>query len=162
MPISSTGRARTAPFRIKFGSSPTAVGQTLTLSGTSYVIIGVIPATFQNYAGNFDRRDVYLPIGAWNAPGFRNRQQSMGMDVIGRLRPSVSLEQASAEMQSVAQSLAEQYPVVNKGIGITLVPLKSAVVGSGSPLLLLLVTAVLFVPWRAEENAAAMAAWRLL
>jgi hypothetical protein len=112
----------------KFGSSPTAVGQTLTLSGTSYVIIGVIPATFQNYAGNFLRRDVYLPIGAWNAPGFRNRQVAMGMDVIGRLKPSVSLEQASAEMQSVARNLAEQYPVVNEGIGITLVPLKAAVV----------------------------------
>jgi len=138
----------------KFGSSPTAAGQTLTLSGTSYVIIGVIPATFQNYAGNFHRRDVYLPIGAWNAPGFRNRQQSMGTDAIGRLKPSVSLEQASAEMQSVAQSLADQYPVVNKGIGITLVPLKSVVVGSVSSLLLLLVTAVLFVLLIAGVNLA--------
>src|SRR5918996_1190907 len=58
----------------KFSASPTALGQTLTLSGTSYVIIGVIPDTFQFYARNFHRSDVYLPIGSWNAPGFRNRK----------------------------------------------------------------------------------------
>jgi len=47
----------------KFDSSPTAIGQALTLSGTSYIIIGVIPATFQYDARNFHPSDVYLPIG---------------------------------------------------------------------------------------------------
>jgi hypothetical protein len=47
----------------KFGSSPTALGQTLTLSGTSYVIIGVIPATFEFYARNFHRSDGQPPVG---------------------------------------------------------------------------------------------------
>jgi hypothetical protein len=93
----------------KFGSSPAAIGQTLTLSGTSYVIIGVIPATFQYDARNFHRSDVYVPIGAWNAPGwFRNRTVSMGMDVVGRLKPGVSLERADGDMQALARGLADQ------------------------------------------------------
>jgi predicted permease len=138
----------------KFDSSPTAIGQALTLSGTSYIIIGVIPATFQYDARNFHSSDVYLPIGAWNAPGFRNRKVSMGMDVVGRLKPGVSLEQADGDMQAIARGLADQYPQVNKGTGVTLVPLKSDLVGPVKPLLLLLVTAVLFVFMIACVNVA--------
>ena len=138
----------------KFGASPTAIGHTLTLSGTSYVIIGVIPATFQDYARNFHRSDVYVPLGGWNAPGFRNRQVSMGMDVVGRLKPGVTLEQANADMQALARGLADQYPVVNNGTGVTLAPLKSDLVGSVKPLLLLLVTAVLLVLLIAGVNVA--------
>jgi len=129
----------------KFDSSPTAIGQALTLSGTAYVIIGVIPATFQYDARNFHRSDVYIPIGSWTAPGFRDRKVSMGMDVVGRLKSGVSLERADSDMQALARGLAEQYPQVNKGAGVTLVPLKSDLVGPVKPLLLLLVTAVLFV-----------------
>jgi predicted permease len=138
----------------KFGSSPTVIGQALALSGTSYVIIGVIPATFQYDARNFHRSDVYVPIGLWNAPGFRDRKVSMGMDVVGRLKPGVTLERANGDMQALAEGLADQYPDVNKGTGVTLVPLKSDVVGPVKPLLLLLVTAVLFVLLIAGVNVA--------
>jgi predicted permease len=138
----------------KFGGSPTALGQTLTLSGTSYVIIGVIPATFQFYARNFHRSDVYLPIGSWNAPGFRNRKVSMAMDVVGRLNSGVSLERATDDMEALARGLADQYAAVNKGTGVSLAPLKSDLVGPVKPLLLLLVTSVLFVLLIAGVNVA--------
>lgn len=129
----------------KFGSSPTAIGQTLTLSGTAYVIVGVIPATFHYDARNFHRSEVYVPIGLWNAPGFHDRTVSMGMDVVGRLKPGVTLEQAADDMQALARGLADQYPEVNAGTSITLAPLKSELVGPVTPLLLLLSTAVLCV-----------------
>jgi predicted permease len=138
----------------RFGSSPTAIGQTLTLSGTSYLIIGVIPAGFQYHARNFHRSDVYIPIGSWNAPVFRNRKVSMGLDVVGRLKPAVGLERANGDMEAIARGLAEQYPEVNKGTGITLVPLKSDVVGPVKQLLLVLLTAVLFVFLIAGVNVA--------
>jgi predicted permease len=141
-------------WRRKFGSSPTVLDQTLALSGTSYVIIGVIPAAFQYDARNFHRSDVYVPIGAWNAPGFRDRKVSMGMDVVGRLKPGVTLEQADGDMLALAGGLADQYPDVNKGTGITLVPLKSDLVGPVRPLLLLLITAVVFVLLIAGANVA--------
>ena len=114
----------------------------------------MIPATFQYDARNFHRSDVYLPIGLWNAPGFRDRKVSMAMDVVGRLKPGVSLERANGEMQALARGLADQYPEVNKGTGVTLVPLKSDLVDPVRPLLLLLVTAVLFVLLIAGVNVA--------
>jgi putative ABC transport system permease protein len=138
----------------KFGASPSAIGKTLTLSGTSYGIIGVVPATFQFFARNFHPSDVYLPIGSWNAPGFRNRKVSMAMDVIGRLKPGVSLERAIGDMQALARGLAEQHPASNNGTSVTLVPLKSDLVGPVKPLLLLLVIAVLFVFLIAGVNVA--------
>ena len=138
----------------KFGSSPTAIRQTLTLSGTTYVIIGVIPATFQFDARNFHRSDVYAPIGSWNAPEFRNRKVSMAMDVVGRLKPGTSLEQADSDMQAVARGLAEAYPEANHGTGLTLVPLKADLVGPVKSLLLLLVATVLVVLLIAGVNVA--------
>jgi predicted permease len=141
-------------WRRKFGSPPTALGQTLTLSGTSSVIIGVIPATFRFDARNFHPSDVYVPIGSWNAPEFRNRKVSMAMDVVARLKPGVSLEQADSDMQALARGLADAYPEANHGRGITLVPLKSDLVGSVKSLLLLLVAAVLFVLLIAGVNVA--------
>ena len=138
----------------KFGAAPTAIGRTLTLGGTSYVVIGVISATFEFPARNFHPSDIYLPIGAWNAPGFHNRQVSKAMDVAGRLKPGVSPEQADADLQAVARGLANEYPDVNKDTGIALEPLKSAFTAPVRPLLLLLVTAVLFVLLIAVVNVA--------
>ena len=138
----------------KFGASPAALGRTLTLSGTSYVIVGVIPATFQYSARSFHRSDVYVPIGLWNVPGFRDRKVSMGMDVVARLKPGVALERANGDMQAVARGLADQYPDVNKGTSVTLVPLKSDLVGPVRPTLILLATAVLFVLLIAGVNVA--------
>jgi predicted permease len=137
----------------KFGSSPNAIGQTLILSGTSYLVVGVIPATFQVAVKQFRRSDVYVPIGRWNAPGFRDRKIRR-MDVIGRLKPGVTLERANGDMQALARGLADQYPDVNKGTGVTLVPLKADLVGPVKPLLLLLLTSVLFVLLIACVNVA--------
>jgi predicted permease len=138
----------------KFGASPTAIGQTLRLAGASHVIVGVIPATFRYDARNFHRSEVYVPIGASNAPGFRDRKVTMAMDVVGRLKPDVTLARAQEEMQALAQGLAAQYPDANKGTGVTLVPLAADLVGPIRPLLLLLATAVIFVLLIAGVNVA--------
>ena len=55
----------------KFGSSPDIIGKPITLNGTSYMIVGVIPAGFTFYGHD---RDVYTPIGQWNDPSFRDRR----------------------------------------------------------------------------------------
>ena len=47
----------------KFGSSPAIIGQSLTLNGTSYLVVGVIPSSFTFYGHD---RDVYTPIGQYN------------------------------------------------------------------------------------------------
>jgi predicted permease len=138
----------------KFASSPDVLHRALTLGGTSYAIVGVVPAAFRFDVRNFHPSDVFLPIGAWTAPLFRDRKVSRAMDVVGRLKPGVSLEQADAEMQTIARSLAEQYPEANQGTAVALVPLNSDLAGRLRQLLLLLVAAVLFVLMIACVNVA--------
>jgi predicted permease len=138
----------------KLGAAPDAVGKTLTLNGVAYSIVGVIPESFRYSGQNFHRNDVYIPIGQWNEPMFRNRRAGMGTDAVGRLKPGVSFEQAKADMGALARHLAEQYPEVDKGTGVTLIPLKQNMVGDIQPFLLLLLAAVAFVLLIACVNVA--------
>jgi predicted permease len=129
----------------RFGSSPSALGKTLTMNGTTYVIVGVIPGNFQYAGGNFHQSDVYIPIGGWNDVTFRNRKVGNGMIVVGRLKPGVTFDQAKAGMRALARHLADVYPEANKGQLITLAPLKQDIVGDVRPTLLVLQAAVGFV-----------------
>jgi putative ABC transport system permease protein len=138
----------------KFGSSPDAVGKVLTLNGTSYTVVGAIPANFYYHGSNFQRSDVYVPIGQWNDSTFRDRRAAMGMDAVGRLKPGVTFAQADADMQALGRHLAEEYPEADKGTGITLVALKQNVVGYIQPFLLVLLAAVGFVLLIACVNVA--------
>jgi len=129
----------------KFGSSPEALGKSLTLNGTAYTIVGVIPTHFHYASGNFHPSDVYVPIGQWNDPNFRDRKTHMGMNAVGRRKPGISFAQANADMESLGRHLAAEYPEADKGSGITLIPLKQDVVGNIQPTLLVLLAAVGFV-----------------
>ena len=130
----------------KFGSAGAALGQALSLHGKLYGVAGVIPANFRFENDNFDSKaEVYVPIGQWTEPLFRDRSASMGMDAVGRLKPEVTLPQADADMSSVAAHLAETYPEVDKNSGVTLISLKENLVGDIRPFLLVLLGAVGFV-----------------
>jgi len=134
----------------KFGSSPDVLGKNLTLNGKAYTIIGVAPSRLPV----FSFTDVYVPIGQWTDPTFRDRRISMGMNSIGRLKPRVTFEQARADMDRIAQNLAAAYPDSNKGTGIALVLLKTDVVGDVRGILLVLLGAVGFVLLIACANVA--------
>jgi predicted permease len=138
----------------KFGSSPDAMGKTLVLNGVGYTIVGVIPADFRYQSGNFHQSDVYVPLGQWNDTTFRDRRTGMGMDAVARLKPGVTLDQAHADMDAVAQHLAQIYPEADKDSGIALIPLKQDVVGDIQPFLLVLLAAVGFVLLIACVNVA--------
>src|SRR5215813_1234379 len=135
----------------KFGSSPEILGKSLTLNGTSYTVVGVVPAAFTFYGQD---RDVYTPIGQWNNPSFRDRRISMSARVIGRLKSDISLAEAKADMDLVARNLAAAYPVADKDVGIALVSMKEDIVGNVQPFLLVLIAAVGFLLLIACANVA--------
>ncbi len=140
----------------EFASSPRVVGKTLTLNGTVYTIVGVIPGDFHYESGNFQRSDIYVPIGQWGNPTFRNRGAAMGTDAVGRLRPGVSLAQAREDMTLVASHLALEYPDTDKDIGAALIPLKQDIVGKVRPLLLVVFAVVVFFLMIACSNVATL------
>jgi predicted permease len=135
----------------KFGSSPDIVGNSLTLNGTSYIVVGVIPPNFTFYGHD---RDVYTPIGQWNDPSFRDRRIAVSAHAVGRLKPGVMLPSAKADMDVVARNLAAAYPVADKDVGIILVSMREDIVGNVQPFLLVLLAAVGFLLLIACANVA--------
>ena len=139
----------------EFAASPDILGRAIDLNDTSYTIIGVVPEDFHYRNNNFNEdKDVYVPIGQWNDPVFRDRRAGMGMDAVGRLKPGVTVEQANADMNAVAAQLARIYPDSDKDSGVTLIPLKQNITGDIRPFLLVLLAAVGFVLLIACANVA--------
>jgi predicted permease len=134
----------------KFGWSPEVLGKSITLNGKTYTVIGVAPARITG----FSPTDVYVPIGQWTDSTFRNRGIGMGTTAIGRLKAAVTAEQARAEMEKIAENLAATYPESDKGLGVTIVALKTDVVGNVRGILLVLLGAVSFVLLIACANVA--------
>ena len=126
----------------KFGSSPDVLGRTITLSGASYTIVGVIPADLDLQVRSFRNSELYVPIGQWKNSFLLKRMAGLGIHGIGRLKPGVSIEQARADMNAVTENLAAAYPDDDKGIGAAVFPLKQDMVGWVRPILLLLLGAV--------------------
>ena len=101
----------------RFGGDPQLIGRTIQLSGESYTVVGIMPPHFP-----FTRRtELWVPmiLDAAVQP-WRAHRSNHTLSVIGRLKPGVSLEQAQAQMDTLARQLAQQYPASNAGWGILL------------------------------------------
>ena len=77
----------------KFGSSPEVLGRSIALNGKNYTVVGVAPGHITGLSPS----DVYVPIGQWSDPTFRDRRISMGMNSLGRLKPGWALARAAAQ-----------------------------------------------------------------
>ncbi len=132
----------------RYGSDPKIVGQTIALNGQNATIIGITPASFE-----YPRTaQLWTPI-AFNAKQMSARRSHF-LNAIGRLKQGASLEQAQAEMNSIARELEKQYPEsnTNYGAGLTLLPERT--VGELRRTLLVLLVAVGFVLLIACANVA--------
>ncbi len=119
----------------RLGSDPNVVGTTLTLGGQSYTVTGIMPADF---AGP-QPVDLWTPIAFTNEEKAPDNHGNEFLTVIARLKPGVTLGQAQAEMDTLAEQLRPQFYGPNWGI--TLVSVREQFVGDiRLPLLILLGT----------------------
>jgi predicted permease len=134
-------------WRSKFGGSPDVLGRMLTLDGTGYTVIGVLPENFYFCCEsmNFELGDVYVPIGSVDALWPTKRDSHPGTRAIGRIRADVSLDEAQADMNSIALNLAKAYPDTNKNARVVLTLLQQRMVQRIRSTLLVLLAAVGFV-----------------
>ena len=137
----------------RFGANRSIVGRALELNGTGYTIVGVLPPGFSFYGVD---RDVFVPVGQWDDPSFLDRRVDVSSHAVGRLRPAATLDQARAEMDSIARHLADLYPDADKGVGITVISMQQDMVGSVRPVLLVLLGAVGFLLLIACTNVASL------
>ena len=118
----------------RFGSDPNVVGRAITLSSAPVTIVGVAPAGFQ-----YPRDAEY-----WTPLAFQGNPSRGGhfLAVLARLKPGVTVEQAGAEMKTIAERLATQYPDSSAKESAEVVPLLEQTVGSVRQPLLALMAAV--------------------
>src|SRR5215510_14076171 len=133
----------------RFRNDPNIIGKQLTLNLQSYTVVGITPAHFQYGAD----ADVTAPFGL-SAERFKNRGSDPGTDVVARMKPNVSQQQAEADLNLVAVRLEQQYPATNKGRHVLLTPLHESVVGNVRRPLLILLGAVGLVLLIACANVA--------
>ena len=122
----------------RFGADPNILGKTMTLNARSYKVIGVLPSDF----GFRRRAELYVPIAQYLSIELNDRENHPGLNVVGRLKPDVTMAAAQAEMTSIGRALAQQYPKTNGGHGVAVVEMKDDMVGHIRPTLLLLLGAV--------------------
>lgn len=133
-----------------FHGDPSATGQTLTLSGANYVVVGVMPEMF-----DFPQHaEVWTPLQLKIDPADRGNDYS----VIGRLKGGVSLEQARADMHIVAKRLRKRFGDLQMNGGpretVGVFRFHDWIVGDVRPALLILMGAVGFVLLLACANVA--------
>jgi predicted permease len=134
----------------RFAGDANILGKSLTLNADSCTIVGVLPATFHLR----DSAQVFMPIEQWTFVDLRNRAATEGLNVIGRLKPGVSMQAAQSEMISISKELAHVYPKTNASQSARLFSMKDDMVSSVRPTLLMLAGAVGFVLIIACANVA--------
>jgi putative ABC transport system permease protein len=121
--------------RLHFGDR-NPVGNSMTLDGQNFTIVGVMPQGFQFPGGTgtvlntytAPAADLWIPL-VLDQDTLRQRS-SHSLSVIARLKPGVSVSQATESMSSIQQRLEQQYPTFFVGSHVKLVPLIEQVVGT--------------------------------
>lgn len=116
----SNGLAKTL-----YGDPANAVNRTIRLDNQPYTVVGVMPANFA-----FPSRETQMwqplvfPPSTFKDPTQRG---SLYLNVVGRLRPGVTVEQAAAEVGLIGEQLQRAYPKENEGAGATVVSLRDVI-----------------------------------
>jgi putative ABC transport system permease protein len=137
-------------WRNRFHADPEIVGRNLRLNGEQYSVVGVIPRSFLTSTKTM----IWAPM-SWAPKDPRDSRESYFLDMAGRLKPHVTREQASADLNSIMLAIAQQFPE-NKGIGADVQPLQQTLVGNVRPALLILLVTVGLVLLMACVNMACL------
>jgi putative ABC transport system permease protein len=137
----------------QFGGDPGIVGRTITLNNQPFTVVGIMSQEFQHQGppAMWVLTEQYaVPGSGW----FLRRDDRIAGNVIARLKPGVTIEQARADMKTIEEQLIAEYPMQNAGNTIRVVSLHESIVGDTRPSLLLLFAAVGLVLLIACANVA--------
>ncbi|HEV2094999.1 MAG TPA: ADOP family duplicated permease, partial [Chthoniobacterales bacterium] len=146
-------------WRERFNGSNTVLGQQISLNGVPREIIGVVPETVR-----FPRAsNVFTPLADLRADkDILNRGNHAGFSGLGRLKDNVTLAQAAADLDNIAQELERRYPPTNAARRVNARLLLESVVGPYRQTLFLLLGAVVCVLLIACANVASLQLVRAL
>jgi predicted permease len=128
-------------WRRVFGGNASVVGSTIDIDGAPMTVVGVMPAGFAYPSDT----EIWAPLAFSPDDLSENSRGNHGYEVLGRIKPGLSLAQVQSDMDSVARTMIEQhksYPYEKYGFGVILHPLLEETVGDVRPSLLVLMAAV--------------------
>ena len=136
----------------RFAGDQGLVGRQITLDSKSYSVVGVMPPEFE-FPIHTERVEVWVPLSL--PEDMSQLRGAHYLDVVGRVKPGVSLAQAHADLEVIAQRIAGRFPESVPG-KTTVVPLKEDMVGKVQPYLLMLAGAVMLVFLIAAANVTSL------
>jgi putative ABC transport system permease protein len=125
----------------RFAGDPGLLGRTIELSGTSYTVIGIVPAWFRFPTAAFQ---LWAPLSSLDikSPQQAGNRAFRIFSAVARLKPGVTLPQAQADASALSGRLAREFPATNEGVDLELVPLYERLVGEVKPALTILLGTV--------------------
>src|SRR5580692_504768 len=135
-------------WRDRFASDPGIVGRDITVDSQSFSVVGVMPETFRMP----DFAKAWVPLGWTDAD--RAVRGNHNYNVIARLKPQITIDQAKSDLAAISSRLEQQYPEDDKGWSATAIPLREQMIGDVRTALLVLLGAVAFVLLIACANVA--------
>ena len=140
----------------RFGGQANVVGQPITLNSETFTIIGVMPPNFQFHIKQ--RSGTGRPAELWSIlpmpRGGSANERGRFLGAVARLKDGVSVEQAGAEMRTIAARLSDETPQYNKNYSAEVIPLREQFFGNVRRPLWLMLGAVGFVLLIACANVA--------
>jgi putative ABC transport system permease protein len=139
-----------------FAGDPKIIGREINFGARSYTVTGVMPRAwkFPVQRQSVDYIMPLVPLLTTAMPPEMMRRGAHFLTVVGRLKAGVDFRQATADLQTIAAQLAQQYPDADAGRSEFVTPLRDDVVGEVRPALLVLLTAVGLVLLIACANVA--------
>jgi putative ABC transport system permease protein len=135
----------------RFGGNPNLVGQSITLNGEPYTVVGIMGRDF-HFPEGVERIDLWIPLSF--KPEILDKRGHRYLFVVGRLKEGVSFQQAQVEMNALAARMAQAYPGTNTDWSVKLQTLHDALTEDVSTALFVLLGAVGFVLLIACANVA--------
>ena len=111
-------------WRTRYNSDPGVIGRQIRLDGIQWTVVGIVAADFELLG----KTSMWAMRPVVNLPP--RARAAYVLQVVGRLKPGVSIKAAEADLAAVADGLALEYPQTNKGRSVTLEPLHDSMIGS--------------------------------
>ena len=146
-------------WQTRFHGDRQILGKTIRINDEPYTIIAVLPGEIPDWwvGTPHGKVELWTPFVPYLAPNQSVWDEASrgdrGWGAIGRLKPGVSIQQASADLQRIANNLAAQYPL-DHGVGVTLQPLQEDQARNLRPIIALLMGAVVLILLIACSNVA--------
>ncbi|HZS43790.1 MAG TPA: ABC transporter permease [Blastocatellia bacterium] len=138
-------------WKSRYDGDRNIIGKTIIIAGASVTVVGVMPP---NFRFPDDHVDVWLPMQPTSAARLLSNRAVHLMNVLGLLKPGITIKQSQAEMDAISAQIQQANPGADAGHGVRVMGLQESLVGDIRQALLVLLGAVGFVLLIACANVA--------